>query len=279
MRIAVGIVFHGHDGRPVISESTDVELLVKTNARNSAPRTPWLGFGANHNHFLDAARGATWYVALNPDVEATAEDIRRLVAYAEDEKYSIVAPIFEAPWGVTGTPQPCIPGPYRWLREAFLGASAHVRPNENVADSKWVSGACMAIRLADMPLRFDERYFMYFEDVDLCWRARAAGRRVGVCTDVVLRHASGWSSADPLLAQRGTEFAHSALLFAGQTEQSIRLMRMAGLIRFGSRLGLPGRTESERASARAISTAFLPLSNHARLADLAQQHNEQLQPS
>jgi N-acetylglucosaminyl-diphospho-decaprenol L-rhamnosyltransferase len=60
----------------------------------------------------------------------------------------------------------------------------------------WVSGACMVIRretLRDIgPL--DERFFMYFEDADLCRRARAAGWLVYYLPEVEIVHQTGASS-------------------------------------------------------------------------------------
>ena len=60
----------------------------------------------------------------------------------------------------------------------------------------WVSGACMVVRretLQDIgPL--DERFFMYFEDADLCRRARAAGWLVYYLPQVEIVHQTGASS-------------------------------------------------------------------------------------
>ncbi len=276
MRIAVGVVHHGEGGRAPVDESAGLELLTRTNARAGARGTPWLGFGANHNHMIDAAANADWYVALNPDVEATASEIRGLVEQAEEQEYSVVAPLFRAPWGITGGPQPAVPGARRWLREAITGSTRGAPSNARVVASEWVSGACIAIRVKKLPIRFDERYFMYFEDVDLCCRAREAGGKVGVCTNIVLRHRSGWSSSDPLLFPRGIEFARSAIEFARQRQQSPQLMRLAGLIRFSSRLAIPGLTAAERASAHAVTSAFLPFAGQEGLAELARRHNELL---
>jgi hypothetical protein len=60
-----------------------------------------------------------------------------------------------------------------------------------------VSGACMAVgREAFAALGgFDERYFMYFEDADLCRRASQAGMPIRYVPDAVVDHVGGASSA------------------------------------------------------------------------------------
>ena len=60
----------------------------------------------------------------------------------------------------------------------------------------WVSGACMVIRgdtLREIG-RLDERFFMYFEDADLCRRARAAGWLVYYLPHIEIIHQTGASS-------------------------------------------------------------------------------------
>jgi N-acetylglucosaminyl-diphospho-decaprenol L-rhamnosyltransferase len=60
----------------------------------------------------------------------------------------------------------------------------------------WVSGACMVVRRETLegisPL--DERFFLYFEDADLCRRAREAGWPVFYLPDVEVLHQTGGSS-------------------------------------------------------------------------------------
>lgn len=70
-------------------------------------------------------------------------------------------------------------------------------------DVDWVLGACFAIwRKPFMALGgFDERLFLYFEDVDLCWRIWEIGGRVTVLSDIVVPHAHGrasWKFGPPL---------------------------------------------------------------------------------
>jgi GT2 family glycosyltransferase len=60
----------------------------------------------------------------------------------------------------------------------------------------WVSGACMVLRrqMLDKVGLLDERFFMYFEDADLCRRAREAGWLVFYLPGVSIRHEAGGSS-------------------------------------------------------------------------------------
>jgi GT2 family glycosyltransferase len=75
----------------------------------------------------------------------------------------------------------------------------------------WVSGACMLARRTalDQVGGFDERYFLYWEDADLCRRLRQAGWHVRYVPGASVRHHVGQSSRTaPGLANR--EFHRSA---------------------------------------------------------------------
>lgn len=66
-----------------------------------------------------------------------------------------------------------------------------------VSDAAWVSGSCfLARRNALEELGgFDEAYFMYAEDMDLCWRAHGAGWGVGFAGTAEVTHVQGVSTA------------------------------------------------------------------------------------
>jgi N-acetylglucosaminyl-diphospho-decaprenol L-rhamnosyltransferase len=59
----------------------------------------------------------------------------------------------------------------------------------------WISGACFLARRAAFEELggFDEGYFMFAEDVDLCWRAREGGWGVGTQPAALVTHAEGLS--------------------------------------------------------------------------------------
>jgi N-acetylglucosaminyl-diphospho-decaprenol L-rhamnosyltransferase len=73
---------------------------------------------------------------------------------------------------------------------------ADVAPDESrVVD--WVSGAALWLRRGalDEVGGWDERYFMYLEDVDLCWRLRGAGWEITYEPAGVVDHVQGASTA------------------------------------------------------------------------------------
>jgi N-acetylglucosaminyl-diphospho-decaprenol L-rhamnosyltransferase len=78
-------------------------------------------------------------------------------------------------------------------------------------EPSWVSGSCMMARRAALEQvgLFDEGYFLYEEDVDLCVRLRAAGWRVLYTPEAVVVHHLGRSMArDPYRARLEYERSH-----------------------------------------------------------------------
>lgn len=66
-------------------------------------------------------------------------------------------------------------------------------------DVEWVKGACLGITAACFEATggFDEGYYMYAEETDLCWRARQAGFRVRYVAGAPVVHLGGGSTGDP----------------------------------------------------------------------------------
>jgi GT2 family glycosyltransferase len=128
-----------------------------------------IGFGAGHNAMMREAfaAGADLYIAANPDGffhPGCIEALARMVEAAGR------AALVEARQFPAEHPKPYDP-------EGF--------------DTPWASGACLAIPRAvwDRIGGFDEGFFMYCEDVDLSWRARAQGVAVRLNPTALYMHA------------------------------------------------------------------------------------------
>jgi len=144
-----------------------------------------LGFGANHNRVfrhcqyqLGMTPGEDWFVILNPDLETDSQALAQLIKGMQQEGAQIGAPnIFKDP-AFTQHEESVRRFPYLWellpsflLRQNRTGVDRHMRQPCPV---DWASGACLAFK-ADLYQAlggFDEGYFLYYEDVDFCWRAR-----------------------------------------------------------------------------------------------------------
>jgi GT2 family glycosyltransferase len=152
------------------------------------PQTSNLGFGAANNLAAAAATG-TAFLLLNADAWLEADALALLEArLSEDPRVGLVAPQLRYPDGgrqFAWSPQRSIVGEaVQLLRNPFESTPwVHARAARALArfaGPTWFTAACVLLR-ADAYRRvggFDEHFFMYFEDVDLCHRLREAGWRL-----------------------------------------------------------------------------------------------------
>lgn len=155
------------------------------------------GFAAAANQ---GAAGATteWLLFVNPDVHLRPGDVVALLSGVPDD-VAEVAPLQVDQEGTpkveTGGYRPSLLRylvwaivPVRWNRRwgPWLSPPFPTRDTE----LHWVSGALLGIRrvVFERLEGFDERYFLYHEDVDFGTRARRAGYRVWVRPAVRLHH-------------------------------------------------------------------------------------------
>ncbi len=85
-----------------------------------------------------------------------------------------------------------------WLPNNPFTSKYHMKDFDHAmaCEVDWVSGAAILLRREALEAAgsFDEGYFMYVEDVDLCWRLRQAGWEVGYCPEVNVVHYIGRTS-------------------------------------------------------------------------------------
>ncbi len=228
-----------------------------------------LGYGAGANRGIEVAT-SEFVLVTNPDVAVHAGALAVLVeVLGADPTLAVVGPRILEPDGTRYPSARRFPSMLDAAGHALLGDLVPTNPFTrryrlgyldavDVTDVDWVSGACfLARRRALEELGgFDESYFMYAEDTDLCWRARRGGWGVAYVPDAVVTHLQGLSTARRpyfmLLAHHRSVFH-----FAARTERGWRrlaLPAMAALltVRFGvmcarqalgARRGASGRAE------------------------------------
>lgn len=171
----------------------DVELPSNEKIKiliNSSP----LGFGANHNKaYLHC--NAKYFVVLNPDVEFIDNPFATLLSDLSRKNAGIISPLALSSDGDVEDNWRKFPTLKFILIKLFNRGSVKCDYFSSSADPfviEWASGLMlMFTKVAYSKLDgFDERYFMYYEDVDLCFRAAILGINVYACPSAkVIHHA------------------------------------------------------------------------------------------
>lgn len=182
-----------------------------------------VGFGAGHNLVLRACE-EPYSLLINPDARLLDGALERLVAALEThEDVALVGPRMEYEDGRPQLSFGRFPGlvadlrQNRLTRRAKEGSTATVAHlNRLLASSfrpDWISGSCFLSRMSalDAVGHFDERFFLYLEDVDLCHRLLQRGWRVMIEPGAVCRHEEGHSTESQESTRR--HFRRSRLLY------------------------------------------------------------------
>lgn len=148
------------------------------------------GFGANHNAafaMMAAKDESDYFCVVNPDIRIIGPDFfsRLLKNTLSFANCGVVAPVVKNNFLVIEDHARPLPTPLILARKLF-GFQEPPPPS----DPDWVAGMFMLFtkevfaRLGG----FDEKFFLYYEDVDLCCRLRLAGYRIVVEPDAVVTH-------------------------------------------------------------------------------------------
>ncbi|MCU0680089.1 MAG: glycosyltransferase family 2 protein [Planctomycetes bacterium] len=186
------------DNLSEISQYPNTNLLV--SSKN-------LGMGGGNNYGLRIARGE-YVLILNPDTIVQKSAIKVLYNYLKShEEVGIVGPQLFYPdntlqFSCFQFPRLIIP----LLRRTFLGDyfkeiregfTMSFVDHSKIMEVDWLMGSCFLMK-RDFAVKlghkkrggevFDEYYFMYFEDIDLCRRTWSAGKKVIYNPEAVVIH-------------------------------------------------------------------------------------------
>lgn len=189
VRLPVSVVFtiNVPEPTPFVAEHSGLAL---ETIRNPFPK----GFGANHNAAFERCR-TPFFCILNPDIRLPADPFPTLIGDLQrDPGLGLVAPLARNPQGNVETTSRRFPTPSFILRKALLGPPRipDYPIGEGLVRPDWVGGMFMLVR-SDAFRRvggFDERYFMYYEDVDLCARLHTAGFGIALDPAASVVHAA-----------------------------------------------------------------------------------------
>lgn len=211
--ISVSIVSHGHGAllHPLmadlvdIARVTEIEIILTNNIPDpNAPshipdglpgrliyNSKPLGFGHNHNNAFALASGDLFCV-LNPDIRFPDNPFPLLRDALCSAAVGVVAPAILSPAGRIEDSARTFPTPWSLLRRC-TGRDAgrySYRLDEKPIAADWVAGMFMLFQSARFRSSggFDQGYYLYCEDIDLCARLWRAGHRVLLCPQAAVIH-------------------------------------------------------------------------------------------
>lgn len=178
-----------------------------------------LGFAAANNVGFGLTRGR-YLILLNPDALLQPIALEHALGHMDKKpEVGLAGGLLINGQGISQPSARCFPS----LLNEFLVISglATRMPNSRLfgrfdrtwadpsqaAEVDWVPGAFSIIRRETLEEvgQFDERFFLYYEEVDLCRRIKAAGWKVWYWPDIVVPHLGGESSK----TVEGVEFSQS----------------------------------------------------------------------
>jgi N-acetylglucosaminyl-diphospho-decaprenol L-rhamnosyltransferase len=159
--------------------------------RNEQPK----GFGANHNAAF-AMSESPFFAVVNPDIRSERMSLGAIISILKDPSIGACGPLIVSPAGSVEDNARRFPSVKRIVGRVFRRiTNAAIEPDYDLTvkvpiDVDWLAGMFVAFR-ADAYATvngFDEGYFMYLEDADICRRLHKLKYRVLLDTSSVLIH-------------------------------------------------------------------------------------------
>lgn len=180
----------------------DSEVLIAKNLKSATIINSKvnLGFSGGNNLGINKAimDGCTHILLINNDAEIISENFfDQLLSSPYDITSAIIVSKNKSDYG----------GIVDW----YFGKNTH-RYNQGEID--YVSGACLFAKAEVFKKvgELDERFFLYYEDVDYCLRAKKLGYTIGVNSNVRIKHQLS-ASTNKLGRKKTLILAQSHLLF------------------------------------------------------------------
>jgi hypothetical protein len=251
------------DGSADAARAAHPGVNVIANAEN-------VGFARACNQGWRAAE-APVVLFLNPDAEVTPNAVETLVRLL-DERQDVGAAgprtrgadgTIQVSTGPDLTPlaewrqRRLVLGVARRDKDALARAEAlHGREHE----PDWVSGSCLAVRRAALEAvsGFDEGFFLYEEDADLCRRLRQSGWRILFTPAAEVRHRLGHSMEKAARRTR-LEYHRSHLRYYGKHNGLLAQLALRLLLAVRGLANWSAAVAAGDASVRADATALLRL--------------------
>jgi GT2 family glycosyltransferase len=211
--LTISIVSHG-DTKKIMrllesirafEQAGSIQVIVTDNLGHEFPKIdhfPWsslivlrnehtMGFAHNHNRAFKVAEG-NYFCVLNPDVVFVQSVMDQLLRQLEDVQRDIIAPLIVDSKGIIQDSFRDLPTPLEIILRRFPGYKFNysIAESSDLVQTDWISGIFLLMRSDTYRVLggMNEKYRLYFEDVEFCTRAQLAGLKLVVDTSVRVQH-------------------------------------------------------------------------------------------
>ena len=206
--IAISIVSHGHGdmvtslvtqllecpeiSRIIITKNISEELLIPASAKihvieNKFPK----GFGENHN-FAFSGISDEYFCPLNPDIRLLTNPFPQLIEALKKYDAELAAPMVLNELGGIEDSARYFPTTLSLIKKLFFKIQGHynLAESRDIFSPEWVAGMFMLFKSSAYKKLngFDSKYFLYYEDVDICVRLWRAGMKLAIDPSICVVH-------------------------------------------------------------------------------------------
>jgi len=187
---------------------------------NSTPE----GFGANHNKMFELLQPESEdvFIISNPDIKVLPQELSGLVEnfIASDTDVGAPRSYLDKESAFLDFPDRYFPYLGNFIVSILTGKRLHYGSDESQEYPQWISGSFILFKPDVFRALggFDEGYFMYCEDIDLCYRAKKQGYRIKLDTSHYIEHHSRMDSRK-LFSKSILWHMRSALRFSMKTKR------------------------------------------------------------
>ena len=186
-RIAVVLTLNVAEDLPFDQSAYPFSLSICPNQKPE-------GFGANHNKAFNFMN-SNYFCVLNPDVCFREDPFPALIESVKEIEAGVTAPVVYNSGDQLEDSVRMLPTPLKiWQRQ--FAKKLDYTPAEKIQEVDWIAGIFMLFKssLFKQLKGFDEKYYLYCEDVDICSRLWLQGKKVLWNSGVVIYHDAQRSS-------------------------------------------------------------------------------------
>ncbi len=187
------------------------------------------GFGANHNKMFEllSPKDEDIFIICNPDITLKPEQLKGLLENFIKEDIDIGAPrsYLDKTTNFLDYPDRYFPYLANFFISIATGKRLHYGTNDQQEYPQWLSGSFILFKPSVFKALggFDEKFHMYCEDIDLCFRAQKMGYKIKLDTKNYIEHHSQMASRK-LFSKSILWHINSSLRFSLKSKRIFGLM-------------------------------------------------------